>query len=180
MVLREDQVRTLMSEIGCNNKAYKKGVTLIEILVVLIIIGVATTLITLNFSSIDYVKKQTNSFHNTIRYLTEESIVTGSIIGLYLSSDSQYAEYLSNQEKNELNTNLKSAFWTDISSLRKTFKFEDGSVIELVEERFNYPTLIFYPSGENSGGRLEIYHPNYIQRIIVNTNGLIKDEIISY
>ena len=57
-------------------------------------------------------------------------------------------------------------------------KFEDGSVIELVEERFNYPTLIFYPSGENSGGRLEIYHPNYIQRIIVNTNGLIKDEII--
>ena len=99
-----------MSEIGCNNKHIRSGFTLIEILVVLIIIGVATTLITLNFSSIDSVKKQTNSFHNTIRYLTEESIVTGSIIGLYLSSDSQYAEYLSNQEKNELNTNLKSAF----------------------------------------------------------------------
>ena len=42
MVLREDQVRTLMSEIGCNNKAYKKGFTLIEILVVLIIIRVMT------------------------------------------------------------------------------------------------------------------------------------------
>ena len=62
MVLKEDQVRTLMSEIGCNNKAYKKGFTLIEILVVLIIIGVATTLITLNFSSIDSVKKQNEFF----------------------------------------------------------------------------------------------------------------------
>ena len=42
------------------------------------------------------------------------------------------------------------------------------------------PVIIFYPSGENSGGQIDIYNPQYIQRIIIFSNGKTKDEIISY
>ena len=80
-----------MSEIGCNNKKHQKGFTLIEILVVLIIIGISTTLITLNFSTLKSIDSQSNSFEKTVNFLTEESIVTGNIIGWYLNSNKQFA-----------------------------------------------------------------------------------------
>ncbi len=180
MALKEDLVRMLMLEIGCNNKRYRSGFTLIEILVVLIIIGITSTLITLNFSTFDLIEKKANSFQKTVSYLTEESIITGKIIGLYLSSDNQFAKYLTEENQNEIDSSYKNTFWSDTTSLRKTFKFVDGSIIELDNQMLDTPVIIFYPSGENSGGQIDIYNSQYIQRIIIFSNGKTKDEIISY
>jgi len=83
-------------------------------------------------------------------------------------------------KKNKIDSNYKNTFWSDTSSLRKTFKFEDGSIIELNDQMLELPMMIFYPSGENSGGQIDIYHSNYIQRLIIFSNGQITDEIISY
>ena len=105
MGLKEDLVRMLMLETGCSNKQYQTGFTLIEILVVLIIIGITSTLITLNFGTLIQLKKA-NSFQKGISYLTEESIV-GNIIGLYLSSDNQFAKYLSEETQNEIDPSYK-------------------------------------------------------------------------
>ena len=180
MALKEDLVRMLMLEIGCKNKRYRSGFTLIEILVVLIIIGITSTLITLNFSTFDLIEKKANSFQKTVSYLTEESIITGKIIGLYLSSDNQFAKYLTEENQNEIDSSYKNTFWSDTTSFRKTFKFVDGSIIELDNQMLDTPVIIFYPSGENSGGQIDIYGPQYIQRIIIFSNGKTKDEIISY
>ena len=180
MALKEDLVRMLMLETGCSNKQYRTGFTLIEILVVLIIIGITSTLITLNFSTFDLIEKKANSFQKTVSYLTEESIITGKIIGLYLSSDNQFAKYLTEENQNEIDSSYKNTFWSDTTSLRKTFKFVDGSIIELDNQMLDTPVIIFYPSGENSGGQIDIYNPQYIQRIIIFSNGKTKDEIISY
>ena len=180
MELKEDLVRTQILETGCNNKQYRSGFTLIELLVVLIIIGITTTLITVNFNSLNSIEKQSNSFQKTVNFLTEESIITGNTIGLYLSLDKQFAEYLTDDKKNKIDSNYKNTFWSDTSSLRKTFKFEDGSIIELNDQMLELPMMIFYPSGENSGGQIDIYHSNYIQRLIIFSNGQITDEIISY
>ena len=180
MELKEDLVRTQILETGCNNKQYRSGFTLIELLVVLIIIGITATLITVNFNSLNSIEKQSNSFQKTVNFLTEESIINGNTIGLYLSSDKQFAEYLTDDKKNKIDSNYKNTFWSDTSSLRKTFKFEDGSIIELNDQMLELPMMIFYPSGENSGGQIDIYHSNYIQRLIIFSNGQITDEIISY
>ena len=101
-----------MLEIGCNNKRYRSGFTLIEILVVLIIIGITSTLITLNFSTLGLIEKKANSFQKTVSYLTEESIITGKIIGLYLSSDNQFAKYLTEENQNEIDSSYKNTFWS--------------------------------------------------------------------
>ena len=68
-----------MSETGCSSNKYQKGFTLIEILIVLVIIGISTTLITLNFSSLKSIESQINSFEKSVNFLTEESILLLSL-----------------------------------------------------------------------------------------------------
>ena len=63
-----------MLETGCNSSKNQKGFTLIEILVVLIIIGISTTLIILNFSTLKSIDSQINSFEKSVNFLTEESL----------------------------------------------------------------------------------------------------------
>ena len=173
MALKEDLVRMLMLEIGCNNKGYRSGFTLIEILVVLIIIGITSTLITLNFSTFDLIEKKANSFQKTVSYLTEESIITGKIIGLYLSSDNQFAKYLTEENQNEIDSSYKNTYWSDTSSLRKTFKFGDGSIIELDNQMIDTPVIIFYPSGENTGAKLYFETIDKKLEIIISKNGKV-------
>ena len=91
-----------MLETGCNSSKYQKGFTLVEILVVLIIIGISTTLITLNFSTLKSIDSQINSFEKSVNFLTEESIVTGNIIAWHLSSNKQFANYIFDNENQEL------------------------------------------------------------------------------
>ena len=55
-----------------------------------------------------------------------------------------------------------------------------GQYIELDNQMIDTPVIIFYPSGENSGGQIDIYNQQYIKRIIIFSNGKTKDEIISY
>ena len=180
MALKEDQARILILETGCSSNKHQKGFTLIEILVVLFIIGITTTLITLNFSTLRSVDSQNNTFKNTVSFLTYESIVTGNIIGWYLNSTNQFAEYIYDNKNQEIDYDFDNSFLSEIASLKKTFKFEDGSIIELNDQMLELPMMIFYPSGENSGGQIDIYHSNYIQRLIIFSNGQITDEIISY
>ena len=93
-----------MLAIGCNNK---KGFTLIEILIVLLIIGITTTLITLNFNSISSIEKQQNSYEETISFLTQESIVTGHIIGFYVDDSDQYAAFFDKNNQKEIIKSFK-------------------------------------------------------------------------
>ena len=66
------------------------------------------------------------------------------------------------------------------SSYRKTFKSFDGSISELDENSLDTPLLVFYPSGENSGGIINIFFDEYTQEITINSNGKIEIEIIRY
>ena len=84
------QERILILETGCNkNKDFAKGFTLIEILIVLIIIGITSTLVILNFNSVSSIEKQTSGIEDSINFLTEESIITGKIIGLFVDPETQ-------------------------------------------------------------------------------------------
>ena len=175
------QERILILETGCNkNKDFAKGFTLIEILIVLIIIGITSTLVILNFNSVSSIEKQTSGIEDSINFLTEESIITGKIIGLFVDPETQYALYLSNDNGKNLVKDFPNKGWDQNNSLKKTFQFLDGSIIEIGEKKYEIPLIIFYPSGENSGGVLNIYHDDYIQRVSIKNNGKILNEPISY
>ena len=109
-----------------------------------------------------------------------QSIVTGNIIGWYFNANEQYAAYLLDEDKQKIIKDLNKSSWVDTQSLKKTFKFLDGTKIELGEKEYKTPLLVFYPSGENSGGIIDIYYEEYIQRIVINNNGKINNEVVNY
>lgn len=174
-------MKILISETGCN-KSSTLGFTLIEILIVLFILGLSSSLIILNFSTLDSLEKQINSFETKINYLSEESIITGRIIGWYYDGEKDHAMYLDNnfEEQGAVEENIDSGI-EEFQDLKKIFKFSDGTILEFNNNFFERrPLIVFYPSGENTGGIFDIYQSNNIQRIIIKNNGKIRNEIISY
>ena len=179
MVWRVELVKTQTSVTGCNN--IKRGFTLIEILVVLVVIGIVSSLIFLNFSSVVSISNNQSTFSKSFNYLSEESVITGNVIGWHANNENQFSYFLDNE--NQILSNIDNPFlrnWKNLTNYKKTFKSSDGSEIdfELYEE--SLPLLIFYPSGENSGGFINIYFDEYIQKIEINSNGNITSKIINY
>lgn len=170
---------TQILEIGCNNS--KKGFTLIEILVVLVLIGITSSLIFLNLNSVVSVNKNQSTFTKSFSYLSEESIVSGNIIGWHANNDMQFFYFL-NSNNNEVNEikNPYSKNWQNLNDYKKTFKSFDGTEFDFEFYDDNKPLLIFYPSGESSGGFINIFFDEYIQKIEINTNGKITSQIIDY
>jgi prepilin-type N-terminal cleavage/methylation domain-containing protein len=170
---------TQILEIGSNNS--KKGFTLIEILVVLVLIGITSSLIFLNLNSVASVNKNQSTFIKSFSYLSEESIVSGNIIGWHANNDRQFFYFL-NSNNNEVNEikNPYSKNWQNLNDYKKTFKSFDGTEFDFEFYDDNKPLLIFYPSGESSGGFINIFFDEYIQKIEINTNGKITSQIIDY
>ena len=179
MEWRADLEMTLTSVIGCNN--LKRGFTLIEILVVLIVIGIASSLIFLNFSSATSISKNQSTFANFFHYLSEESIITGDVVGWHADNANQFSYSLDKNNQIILDiTNPYSNNWQNLSNFKKTFKSFDGSEIDFDLYDEELPLLLFYPSGENSGGHINIFFDNYIQKIEINSNGKVTSQIINY
>ena len=101
----------LILETGWNNKNKSKGFTLIEILVVLFIIGISATLVVVNLSSVNSIEKRADSIEDSIKFLAEESIITGNIIAWYFDSKKNYATYIyENGDEKQIN-NTGNSIW---------------------------------------------------------------------
>ena len=179
MEWKEDLEMTLTSVIGCNNP--KRGFTLIEILVVLLVIGIASSLIFLNFSSVTSISKNQSTFAKFFHYLSEESIITGYVIGWHANNVNQFSYSLDKNNKiiSDI-TNPYSDNWQNLSNFKKTFKSFDGSEIDFDLYDEESPLLLFYPSGECSGGHINIFFDNYFQKIEINSNGKVTSQVINY
>ena len=179
MAWRVGQEMTPILVTGCNNS--NKGFTLIEILVVLIIISIASSFIFINLSSIESVSKNQSSFNKSFNYISEESIITGSIIGWHANNDKEF--FYSIDTDNQIISNIKNPYqsnWDNLKSYKKTFKSPNGLEIDFDLYEENIPLILFYPSGESSGGVINIFLNDYIQEIEINSNGKVASKNITY
>ena len=147
----------------------------------LVVIGIASSLIFLNFSSVTSISKNQSTFAKFFHYLSEESIITGDVVGWHADNANQFSYSLDKNNQIILDiTNPYSNNWQNLSNFKKTFKSFDGSEIDFDLYDEELPLLLFYPSGESSGGHINIFFDNYIQKIEINTNGKVTSQVINY
>lgn len=173
-------VRILILATGYNKS---KGFTLIELLVTLVIIGLMSSLVFLNFSTLNSIEAKAKSFEKTFKFLSEESITTGNIIGWYANPDIDKAYFISSNglKISDASIDMPSSGYKDFINFEKVFRSFDGNVYEINNDSsLKFPFLIFYPSGENSGGSLDIKRQDFIQRIEINKNGKTEVKKIQY
>tara|TARA_B100000073_G_scaffold346769_1_gene359049 strand:+ start:1488 stop:2003 length:516 start_codon:yes stop_codon:yes gene_type:complete len=170
----------LISATGWNKNNLVKGFTLIELLTVMMIIGIATTLLLLNSNIINSYEAKSNSIENTINLLSQESILTGYEIGWFVNSEENYAAYLIDKNKKEKIKNFDISLMIKNNVEKIVFIYQDGTQINLNKENNNLPILVFYPSGENSSGILEIYHKDYVEKLSILSNGELNSEHIKF
>ena len=155
-----------------------QGFTLLELLIVLLIIGIASSVIVLNTNSIDGLISNKNSIDNNLQTISEESILSGKVLGWFPSDSTQNVYVLDafNNIDYEYGAISFKNSWGGALDDRKIFKGSDGEQIELEENITAVPLIIFYPSGENTGGELLIFGSEFIQKISINQNGRIYIE----
>ena len=104
MVLRVvmGKIQTLAT--GCSKNS--RGFTLIELLVSIIIIGLVSSIIFINSSVLDSLEKNTGALKNLFNYLSEESMLSGSMIGFYAKNNKIDTYMLSGQPSEILKNDI--------------------------------------------------------------------------
>ena len=165
---------------GCNST--KKGFTLIEVLVSIIIIGLVSSIVFINFSVVESFEKNTTSLKEKFNYLSEESMLSGSMIGWYADNKNSKAFYLENSGKKipSKNVFLPDSNWNDWEYKKKIFISPEGIEFSIEDELSTKPLIIFLPNGQNTGGILNIEFDSKLYSIYVDKNGIITSTYEKY
>ncbi len=151
----------------------KNGFTLIELLVVILIIGLTTSLLFVNLS----VSNNKASYYDNISQFFSDakdySVLKGKTVGVYKTFNSLEAyEVVDGKKFKSLITNksiLNSIDFEDIY-----FKNLSGKEYVLTKKTYDFPLLIFFPSGLNSGGEFIMNNSGLNTSIKILINGEIN------
>ena len=134
------------------NKSRQQGFTLIEILVVIVIMGIAVSMVVLNISLPGYYKfkSQVDMVSNTLSMISDQAIYTGNTVVCKVTTNNLLCKQYVDEEWVELDINrIISWHWPP-----EKLKFK-----QIMIEGLNYPigsVIAFVPSGDNSRMSLQL------------------------
>lgn len=134
------------------NKSRQQGFTLIEILVVIVIMGIAVSMVVLNISLPGYYKfkSQVDMVSNTLSMISDQAIYTGNTIVCKVTTNNLLCKQYVDEEWVEMDINrIISWHWPP-----EKLKFK-----QIMIEGLNYPigsVIAFVPSGDNSRMSLQL------------------------
>ncbi|MDC0185719.1 type II secretion system GspH family protein [Gammaproteobacteria bacterium] len=160
-------------------KKNRNGFTLLELLMVLCIIGITSTYVLLNTSILDFIETKENPIEDNFKILSEESILIGKSIQWFANkSESKFYTY------NHFNQNLEEITVTGFNfhkMMKDQIEFNilksNGQNVTLEKDFSEYPLIIFFPSGENSGAKIDMQNGNSKIEIYISQNGKITKKI---
>ena len=151
---------------------FTPGFTLLELLIVIILIGLISTIVITNTSFLDQQDSdEIESYKEFINFLSEESALTKKTIAWFISENNQSINHLQNNNWDKQDYGL--SYYPTIKS-NTLFKDSDGKSFIFSEERRS-PFLIFYPSGQSSGGYIQLHKSNSILTLTIDTFGQVLD-----
>lgn len=134
------------------NKSRQQGFTLIEILVVIVIMGIAVSMVVLNISLPGYYKfkSQVDMVSNTLSMISDQAIYTGNTVVCKVTTNNLLCKQYVDEEWVEMDINrIISWHWPP-----EKLKFK-----QIMIEGLNYPigsVIAFVPSGDNSRMSLQL------------------------
>ena len=134
--------------------------------------GIISTIVITNISFLEkYESNETQSYKELIHFLSEESALTKQTIAWFISNNAQSIRHL---ENNQWKIKDEEFSYYPVINSSTLFKDSQGKSFNFSEDR-KAPFLIFYPSGQSSGGTIQINESDIKLTLRVDTFGQVID-----
>ena len=167
MEWREVQVKMQTSVIGLNKKP---GFTLIELLIVIVIIGIMSSILLLNTNIIN-VSNSPRTLEESFSEISQESIIRGKVLGWYANTNEQAVYEIANEDTEIISKPIYSYTWNEFIEFEKEIETSDGLKFKLSNDDLDLPYILFYPSGETTGAKFTFYHNNQKYNFVLTHGG---------
>ena len=167
MEWKEEQVKMQTLVIGLNKKP---GFTLIELLIVIVIIGLMSSILLLNTNIVN-ISNSPKTLEENFSEISQESIIRGKVLGWYANTNEQAVYEIANEEI-QINTKpIYSYTWNEFIDFEKEIETSDGLKFKLSNDNLDLPYILFYPSGETTGAKFTFYNDNQKYNFVLTHGG---------
>ncbi len=153
--------------IGLNKK---KGFTLIELLIVIVIIGLMSSILLLNTNIVNF-SKSPKTLEENFSEISQESVIRGKILGWYANTNEQAVYEITNEETGINSKPIYSYTWYEFIDFEKEIETSDGLKFKLSNDDLDLPYILFYPSGETTGAKFTFYNNNQKYNFVLTHGG---------
>ena len=167
MEWKEEQVKMQTLVIGLNKKP---GFTLIELLIVIVIIGLMSSIILLNTNIVN-ISNSPKTLEENFSEISQESIIRGKVLGWYANTNEQAVYEITNEETGIISNPIYSYTWYEFIDFEKEIETSDGLKFKLSNDDLDLPYILFYPSGETTGAKFTFYNNNQKYNFVLTHGG---------
>lgn len=167
MEWKEEQVKMQTLVIGLNKKP---GFTLIELLIVIVIIGLMSSILLLNTNIVN-IGNSPKTLEENFSEISQESIIRGKVLGWYANTNEQAVYEITNEETGIISNPIYSYTWYEFIDFEKEIETSDGLKFKLSNDDLDLPYILFYPSGETTGAKFTFYNNNQKYNFVLTHGG---------
>ena len=167
MEWKEEQVKMQTLVIGLNKKP---GFTLIELLIVIVIIGLMSSILLLNTNIVN-ISNSPKTLEENFSEISQESIIRGKVLGWYANTNKQAIYEITNEETGIISEPIYSYTWYEFIDFEKEIETSDGLKFKLSNDDLDLPYILFYPSGETTGAKFTFYNNNQKYNFVLTHGG---------
>lgn len=153
--------------IGLNKKP---GFTLIELLIVIVIIGLMSSILLLNTNIVN-ISNSPKTLEENFSEISQESIIRGKVLGWYANTNEQAVYEITNEETGIISNPIYSYTWYEFIDFEKEIETSDGLKFKLSNDDLDLPYILFYPSGETTGAKFTFYNNNQKYNFVLTHGG---------
>jgi prepilin-type N-terminal cleavage/methylation domain-containing protein len=153
--------------IGLNKKP---GFTLIELLIVIVIIGLMSSILLLNTNIVN-TSNSPKTLEENFSEISQESIIRGKVLGWYANTNEQAVYEITNEETGIISNPIYSYTWYEFIDFEKEIETSDGLKFKLSNDDLDLPYILFYPSGETTGAKFTFYNNNQKYNFVLTHGG---------
>ena len=167
MEWKEEQVKMQTLVIGLNKKP---GFTLIELLIVIVIIGLMSSILLLNTNIVN-ISNSPKTLEENFSEISQESIIRGKVLGWYANTNEQAVYEITNEEVQITPKPIYNYTWNEFIDFEKEIETSDGLKFKLSNDDLDLPYILFYPSGETTGAKFTFYNNNQKYNFVLTHGG---------